>query len=92
MQDDLVLRLGGGRGCWVGGARPVSLTLVEKGGDAQTEGFPLRPAAVGKRRIVGGGRGEVPLLVGGVETSAVAGRGMSQLVGCTQVAVGKGKD
>ena len=83
-----------GGGCWVGGVCPVSFTLVEKGGDAQTEGFPLRPAAVGKRRIVGGGRGEVPLLVGGVETSAVAGRGASQLVLCSlrEVAVDKEKE
>ena len=57
----------------------------------------MRPAAVGEWRIVRGRRGEVPLLVGGVETGAVARPCVSQLVGCLYVhkreeEAGRGKE
>lgn len=49
----------------------LDLALVKERSYAQAEGLALRPAAVGKGRIVGSGGGEVPLLVRGIETRAV---------------------
>jgi hypothetical protein len=53
------------------------IPLVEESRDAQAECPCLRPAAVGQRRVVGRRRGEMPCLVGGIETRAVSGRGLT---------------
>lgn len=68
-----------GRAHTVAFARCAELLLsgVEEVGDAQAEGTALVPAAVGEGWIVGAGRGEVPLLVGGVEARTVSGRDVS---------------
>jgi len=53
------------------------LAGMEEGSDAQAKVLSLGPATVGERRIVGCGGGKVPLLVGSIETSAMARESLS---------------
>lgn len=48
------------------------LGLLEDAGDLVADLSRLEESAVGQRRVVGSGRGEMPLLVGGVEAIAVS--------------------
>ena len=45
---------------------------VDHADDARPQGAGLHPAAIGERRIVGRGRGEMPVLVGSIEARAVS--------------------
>jgi hypothetical protein len=49
----------------------LALSRVQEGGYSQSQRFRLGPAAVGERRIIGRGGGEVPGLVGSVEAGAM---------------------
>ena len=45
---------------------------VDHADDARPQGAGLHPAAIRERRIVGRGRGEMPVLVGSIEARAVS--------------------
>ena len=45
---------------------------VDHADDARPQGTRLHPTAIRERRIVGGGRGEMPVLVGSIEARAVS--------------------
>lgn len=55
------------------------LGLLEDAGDLVADLSRLEESAVGQRRVVGSGRGEMPLLVGGVEAIAVSGTKLAEL-------------
>lgn len=47
------------------------VAVIEQVDNASTQRTRLQPAAIGERRIVGSGRGEMPVFVRGIETSPV---------------------
>lgn len=47
------------------------VAVIEQVDNASTQRTRLQPAAIGERRVVGSGRGEMPVFVRGIETSPV---------------------
>lgn len=50
----------------------IEVAVIEQVDNASTQRTRLQPAAIGEGRIVGSGRGEMPVFVRGIETSAMS--------------------